>query len=376
MYDVIVVGGGPAGASAAYFLHKAGARVLVIEKEKMPRYKVCAGGLPISAIGAFPFDFERVIEQKINRATFFYKEKQVTHTMPPDSLVTVKREKFDHFLLIHSGAEIIEGIKVEGISVYRGYKLVLLEGGKRLKTRYVIGADGVSSVVARSGRFYLPAHRGLAVETEVEVGKELLSSYSRRIVVAFGVLKKGYFWIFPKRDLLSVGIGTIGVERGLSHILKNLLRNFSIPLVQEQRVYAHPLPLYRRKTILQKYGVFLVGDAASLVDPLTGEGIRHAIISGRIAARCIEKGEEEKYSHLIYRQMGRYLLIGRKMADLFYKNQRISYECMVKNPFVFSHLINSLNGRGNYFSFLLLSPLLLLLSPFFCRKKREGKVFS
>jgi len=73
-FDVVVVGGGPGGASAAYFLKKGGAKVLVIEKKSLPRYKVCAAGVATSALEIFPFSFDKIIDSYIEKATFCYRE--------------------------------------------------------------------------------------------------------------------------------------------------------------------------------------------------------------------------------------------------------------------------------------------------------------
>ncbi len=370
MYDVIVVGSGPAGASAAYFLRRGGARVLIIEKERLPRYKVCAGGVPASVMEFFPFEFEEVVEQEIEMASFCYRGVHILHRVKPRSLFTTNRETFDYFLLSKSGAEVIEGIKVTSVGVYRKYKVVRLSDGRDIRARYVIGADGVSSVVGRWSGLGLPPRMGLAVEAEIDTPPDLLEEYRGRILIGLGVLTRGYFWIFPKKRRLSVGIGTTGRERRLSFVLERLLKEYSLPHSSD-KFYAHPLPLYGTKRDLERHGVFLVGDAASLVDPLTGEGIRHAVMSGRLAAQCILEGKEDTYSSIVHKKIGRDLKIAGYLGQCFYRNQRLSFECMVKNPLIFSSLIKVMCGRMSYLSMFFTSLLLLPLSPLCINKWRR-----
>src|SRR6266542_4938850 len=105
-YDAIIVGGGPAGATAAFFLGQEGAKVSVLEKEKLPRYKTCGGAVSSRVLDQFPFSFDPVIEAKASTISYGFGNQIVTVPLPNSSLRMVMRADFDAHLLKHTRAEI------------------------------------------------------------------------------------------------------------------------------------------------------------------------------------------------------------------------------------------------------------------------------
>src|SRR6478672_6206546 len=165
-YDAIIVGGGPAGATAAFFLGQAGARVLVLEKEKLPRYKTCGGAVSARVLDQFPFSFDSVIESKINAISYGWGNQIVTIPLPNSSLRMVMRADFDAHLLRHAQAEVREGIAVRTVSEAEAKVVVTTRSGERMSTDYLIAADGANSIIARS--LGLRSQRVLAGAIEVE----------------------------------------------------------------------------------------------------------------------------------------------------------------------------------------------------------------
>ncbi len=358
--DVIVVGGGPGGASAAYFLRMAGCRVLLLERNRLPRSKTCAGGVPRSALQLFPFSFSGVIEQTMERGTFVCGERSVTQYVPGESLFMVQRRDFDFFLLRQSGAKILEGEKVRSVEQESDRVRVVTQSGKRLCSRYLIGADGPKSNVASSAGLRRNTGTGVALQLEVDPGPELLKAYSGRFLVGLGALDKGYCWVFPKAGHLSVGIGNMG--RGNGQLLVRLKR-FMAWLGINLEGYpsrAHPLPLFSPRAERQKGRILLVGDAAGLVDPLTGEGIRHAMVSGQLAAEAVTKGPLASYSRRVHRAIGKDLWWASLFARMFYARQQQCFEWLVRNPYVFEDMMRIVNFRLGYRASLFKTPLYLL----------------
>jgi geranylgeranyl reductase family protein len=358
--DVIIVGGGPGGASAAYFLRAAGCRVLLLERERLPRYKICAGGVPGSAFQLFPFSFSPVIEQTMKRGTFVCGEHRVTQSMPEGSLFMVQRKDFDFFLLQQSGAEVLEGDKVERVEQETDGVRVVTQGGRRLCSRYLIGADGPRSRVAHCAGLRRSKGMGVALQLEVSFGEALQKEFAGRFLVGLGALDNGYYWIFPKAGHLSVGIGSMGRGRGqLLFRLKRHMAGLGIHL-ERYPSRAHPLPLFSPRAERQKGRILLVGDAAGLVDPLTGEGIRHALVSGQLAAEAVAHGPLASYSRWVHRRIGRDLWWASLFARMFYARQRQCFEWLVRNRYVFADMMRIVNCSLGYRTSLCKIPLYLL----------------
>ncbi len=346
--DVIVVGAGPAGASAAFYLGRQGLRVLVVEKEKLPRYKTCAGGVPGTVLQSFPFALGHVLEQEVHKATFVLQSRQVTQPVPPGSMYMVMRDKFDHALLMQSQAEVWEGRTVVQVQNHRDYVQVDLDGGRILKAGFVLGADGTNSRVAKGLGLRRKRPSGIALEAEFVPDVELMSSFNSRLLVNFGKLEKGYSWIFPKKEHLSVGLGSLlSKKQGLGGILLAEMAKYGIYLQQTQ-IRARPLPLPVPGEKLHQGRTLLLGDAAGLVDPLTGEGIRHAVQSAGIASELILSEHWEYYSRRVQKEISNDLFWAARLSRIFYRWQGFGFEHLVRNSLLFQDMMRIVNGQLSY----------------------------
>jgi len=348
-YDVIIAGAGPAGAAAAYWLGKAGWQVAVLEKEELPRYKACGGGVPESVFERFPFDFSSVIERSIRRVRFRFRDgREVTTGLPGSSVAMVMRDAFDLHILNHAPVEVHDQASVTALDQDRSGVTMTTASGNRLRARYLIGADGANSRVARLVGLHHHRKMGAAIEAEVPVDTALLETYAETALFIFGTPPNGYLWIFPKADHLSVGIGSFKKPASnLKHVLRREMAKLSIS-VDGARLRGHPLPIHRQRECLHRGRVLLAGDAARLVDPLLGEGIRHAVDSGRLAAECLLEGSPRSYSKRVHREIGRNLLWGRLWAQLFYWYPWASFQLAVRNPRFVRDFLRLFAGEISY----------------------------
>lgn len=352
-YDAIIVGGGPAGGTAAYFLGQAGRRVLVIEKERLPRYKACGGGISIEVLKQFPFSFEPVIESRVKAISYALRENVVTIPLPNQSIQMVMRDDFDAYLLKHTEAEIRQGTKVRAVEERSDGVIVETNGGERFESEFLIAADGANSFVARSLGLRRKKLMAGAIEVEAVVPSEAFARFADKPMFIFGEVRTGYLWIFPKSDHLSVGIGALHPKPGeLQDTLARVMARYGIS-IDDQPQKGHPLPVYTRREPISTARTLLVGDAAGLVDPFTGEGIRFAIKSGRLAAEAILSGHPERYSTLVDRKIGRNHRLGIVLTSLFYNLPEICFELGVRNPFVTRSLAEMLADRIGYGRLLL-----------------------
>lgn len=332
-FDVVIVGCGPAGSSAALQLARCGLKVAILEKSCMPRYKPCGGGIVYKALKYIPVDISSVIERRCFSVSLGMvsanKEFMIQRNFP---LITmIMRDKFDLLLAnaaVDAKLKIFQNCKLQDIRF--GKKVTLVTSSGNVKADFIIGADGaISTVARRSGwretRILVPS-----VNWEVFVQDNDLERFDDMARFDFGLFSGGYAWLFPKRDHLSIGVLKTGDNNFTPNVLiKKYLEFLKIKKVFHMKRYPHLIPIRPRRDGFVKNRVLLVGDAADFVDPITGEGISGAILSGRLAAKAIIKGGfDEKKVKKIYESSIRgkilsELRIGRFLSGLTYKYPKV-----------------------------------------------------
>jgi geranylgeranyl reductase family protein len=367
-FDVVVAGAGAGGAAAAYHLTRAGLRTLVVEKARLPRYKACGGAIPRVALDDFAVDFRDVVEAVPQEVCITYPGQPATH-VPLDGgpVFMVMRSRFDSFLLSCSGAEVLEGTAVEDVTE-EGDGVRVRAGERILTARYLVGADGATSRVARALGLRGGRQWGGTLEAEVPLDArgELRSRYGQRAVFALGVVPDGYAWVFPKAEVLSVGIGRFRPGRSnLRALLVQEMDRMGLPLA-DASVHGHPLPSYQilpwpswgwaawRTTgdgpqeRLSTRRCLLVGDAAGLVDPFLGEGIRYAMMSSRLAAEAIARDDLSGYDQAVWRAIGHSLATAGEVARIFHLVPPLGYILGARSPAVVRLFVELLSGRRSY----------------------------
>ena len=334
LFDVAIIGSGPAGASAAIKLAENGISTVIIEKEILPRYKTCGGGFAYRGRRKMPFDVSDVVEKEFFGLDAFFKKAGVhvfsERTEPIISMVM--RDDFDKFLVDKAkekGITLLEDHKLKNITFKENIVLHTTQGD--INAKFVIAADGVLSATAKltgweETRLLIPA-----LEYEVEVHKEDFERLSKSVRLDFDAIPKGYGWSFPKKNHLSIGLVSF---RKLKVDFKQLYREYltdtlGIKEVISEQMYGFQIPVSPRTDGFVKKNVFLVGDAAGFADPLSAEGISNAIFSGVMAAEALIEGDlDSKLSAEIYNEKLNESLIpelktGVRLSKLFYENEKI-----------------------------------------------------
>jgi geranylgeranyl reductase family protein len=341
-FDVVIVGAGPAGAQTGYHLARRGLRILIIEKKKIPRYKACGGGLTRRTLDILPFDIGSVVENYPAAVKILVANRPVFHKVLHDPvLAMVMRDKFDHFLVqkaVAAGAVLQEKTTVRSLSGVHGQLNVESSRG-RFKTRFVVGADGVDSLVARALGLPVFHKQMIALEGEVYLNNyDLAEDLKSTAQFDFGVIPHGYGWVFPKNDHLSVGLVTRSRKiKGfkdyfLAYLrLKNSAAQAEIRVLKGHRI---AYPAAGRFWRLSNRRGLVVGDAAGLADPITGEGIFYALGSAKIAADVLSDaivyGDDRirSYTGKIYGTFGRDLRWARTIAYLLYQLPAVSLKLL------------------------------------------------
>jgi geranylgeranyl reductase family protein len=347
-YDVIVVGGGPAGSTTARRTAQQGLNVLLLDKECCPRVKPCAGGLVDPAREALDFSIDDIVQRRINGQTIHAPSGlQVDCSRPTESGVTVLRPDFDQLLLKkaeEAGATVYQDERVTKVVQDESSVHVTTHEKKQYTAKYVVGADGVNSVVAKQLGFYngwKDNTAATAIEMEIEVGQEAVERVCAAVNnkdratlhIFFGPIPFGYTWCFPKKSILSVGAGCRQDKA------QKLRQNFKTWYNQFKKLHhLHPktlsysgarLPFLRPAEATVKNRAILVGDAAGFVNPFDGEGIQMAIRSGVVAAPILKSAVEAndpselgQYETEWKKQFDDLLTIGRKLAAVLYKSEK------------------------------------------------------
>ncbi len=349
IHDVIIAGAGAAGATAAYWLSKAGCQVVVLEKKALPRYKPCGGGVPQAVFDRFPFDFSAIVERWVRNVRFRFRDgREVVAELPDRSVAMVMRDRFDLHILEQASADVRDQAPLVTLDQDESGVTVTTASGDTLRARYLIGADGADSWVSQLVGLRQDARTGIAIEAEVPVSEDVLEEYTDTALFVFGTPSRGYLWVFPKAEHLSVGAGTFQERlNNMKPILRGEMDRLGIS-INGARPRGHRLPIHLKREPLQKGRVLLAGDAAGLIDPLLGEGIRHAVDSGQLAAESLLNGDPKRYSQRIHQAIGRDLLWGRLWAHLFYAYPWSSFELAVRNPRFVRDFLRLFAGKLSY----------------------------
>lgn len=361
-YDVVIVGAGPAGSVLGYMLAGKGIDVLIIEKQKLPRYKACGGGLTAKAIEILPFDISGVIEAYtysaeicINDSPVFYK------TLPCPAISMVMRDRFDHFLAekaVAQGASLMDGTAFNSLSGIPG-NLVIETTKGTFNTRLLVGADGVNSRTSESLGLRIRRKTMIALEGEVYFKTiDALNSFRQKICFDFGVIPKGYGWIFPKADHLSVGVLTTLKKAGhlKQHFYSYLKTKRLYSDTETRYLKGHRIPYNPdKKNIYANEKGLVVGDATGFTDPVTGEGIYYAIKEALIASDIIHKAVQADITHLneytadLNKEFFKEMTCAARFANVLYNCPALSHKILeAHGTKLGEYHLDIISGRKTY----------------------------
>jgi len=298
IFDVAIVGGGPAGSSCAAFCARGGLRTLVLERERFPREKVCGDCLNPSC---WPVLQRLSLAQRVRDLPHYKLDsvefiaiggRNVIVDLPTgdDCELSVKRSLFDALLLKHArelGAHVREETTVTALAHDENWKIETA-GGENFSARILIGADGRNSTVARLCNLLpRPARERVALQAHIA----LPQNFGRRVVLQF--LPEGYSGQAPVNET-ELNLCLVGTPPTISRLRKWAEGHFEITANQSWRTIT---PLTRSPVPCAHENVLFIGDAARVVEPFTGEGIYYAMQSGELAAIAISKimrGEDQQ----------------------------------------------------------------------------------
>lgn len=317
-FDIIVVGAGPAGSTAAFFLaEKFHRSVLLIDKEKFPRDKPCGGYLTKRVFERFSYlkaSIKEITEVPTYGSCFYGPDLSKLEWMKafPVGYLAL-RIKFDNFLknlAVTKGAEVLEGKAVENILIGETEAKVLLRDGTGYAGDIIIGADGARSIIAKRCQITGKSpslSKGVCVVNDLEVPtKDIEELYGNKRLTHYfygfeGVV--GYSWVFPKKHHINIGIGgpsNAGREIGqiFPRFLKFLRERRMLPasVREDSKFKAAIIPPSTGLYLNQSYAnrVLLAGDALGVVSSISGEGIYQSMASGEDAARIANEALDEK----------------------------------------------------------------------------------
>ena len=313
MFDVAVIGAGPGGATASRYLAKNGLKVCMIDKDHFPRDKPCGGGFSEGLLDDFPYLRKRSGDflKGVAKVGILHSPNRKIVLKGTVDMAVALRTEFDNVLFncaVDEGARPLAGVRAKSVRFHEDYSEVILKDSKPIKARVIIGADGVSSMVARETGLNRKWPSSMITACRVaEVPakySQIVERYTENLNYHFyanlGGLP-GYGWIFPKHDTINIGLGIVGTHaQGLPRIFDAFVH-----LLKREDLLMQNADLSGKKGALVPTGgpisksytdrCLLLGDSVGMVSPLTGGGIAYAMRAARYAAQvlaiAIEKDE-------------------------------------------------------------------------------------
>jgi geranylgeranyl reductase family protein len=369
MYDVIIIGGGPSGASAGRRAGKLGLNTLLLEKEEFPRYKPCGGGLSKHAISYLDFELPQdIIECEITGIRVSFKGQTVETHKDHCFSTMVSRDVFDNFLLEkakETGAEVHTGEKVFQCKETPEFVEVTTEKGT-YQARFAVIAEGAQGLLKTCVRpVDSDKECGICVVTEIPASEEEIEKrIGKTVDMLFGVAGGGYGWVFSHRTYYSVGIG--GLIKDLPHPKETMLEFLKYNgFTGEYKLKGHKIPIGGLKRKITGSRVLLSGDAAGFVDAFLGEGLAYAISSGQFAAeviaeicQCAGKTKDlNKYESLCQVEFGTHLKYSLIFSRIMHRCPDRTFKTFTSSEKMIDKYLEVVDFRINYKDYLLWSLL-------------------
>jgi geranylgeranyl reductase family protein len=374
--DILIAGAGPAGCAAAYDLARAGKRVLLLDRRTFPRHKACACGLTRKTLKALRYSVDPIIERVCHEIVLQqasadpkHREVRVKNRTPIAAMAV--RERFDAFCLAQTLASGRDGgsatfLKIDTIAALRELEdsveldIVTADGAQTLRAVALIGADGSNGQTRRMMRqdshgeaLSPPAQDGFALEATVPYTALPMQlpagDAATDLLFDFSPLPGGYGWLFPKGDHINIGVGAFAPADGtpatdLKQVTRKLLNDYALHKLGISTL-AHITGQHLGMgghAYIPRGRVLLVGDAAGLVDPLTGEGIHSAIVSGQAAAAAILSNPKDlaaAYARELA-PLQQTLAFSHRAARTFYREPERGFKAM-RIPFLRSLILKT-----------------------------------
>jgi geranylgeranyl reductase family protein len=364
MYDLIIIGGGPSGASAGRRAGKLGLNTLLLEKDKFPRYKPCGGGLSTHAISYLDFELPQdIIEWEVTGIRGIFKN-QVTEVHKDHNIsLLLSRAVFDDFLLKkaeETGIEIHTGEMVLSCTEKTEFVEVITKE-QTYQAKFAIVAEGAHGLLKTCVR---PADTreeyGISVVTEIPAEeREIEERLGKSVELQLGVASGGYGWIFPHKTYYSVGV--FGIVKNFPHpkatMIKFLKNN---DFTGDYKLSGHKIPLGGIKRRIVGSRVLLVGDAAGFVDAFSGEGLAYAISSGQFAASvlaeiCQQRGKLKdlhKYESICKAEFGTHLKYSLIFSRLIHSFPERSFKMFIDNKEILDKYLEVVDFTIDYKDYL------------------------
>lgn len=335
VFDVAIIGSGPSGAIAAYHLAKKGISTVIIEKEVLPRYKTCGGGLVHRGKVQIPFDISEAIESEFREVDMYINKTNIQLTTKREVPVIsmVMRDTFDHLIIRHAiaqGAVLLENHKVLGLEFNDTIAIQTSEG--IVSAKFIIAADGALGPTAKLAGWKETRTVVPALEYEVEVSPIDFERLSKRVRFDIDAIPAGYGWCFPKKKHLSIGVVAFTETKSnlnLKAYYAAYLKTLGIEQVISEDMHGFVIPVAPRTDTFVYKNVFLTGDAAGFADPIVAEGLSNALLSGIFAAEALieSKLEPQLAAELYNEKLKKNLIpevnIGVTLSKVFYSKPTV-----------------------------------------------------
>ncbi len=363
-YDVIIIGAGPAGATAASILADNNFNTLILEKEKLPRTKICGGGVSMRALQLLK-DLNIEIPKLKTFKPCDSMQVGIFDLNSVENLSNVKidntaayltdRAEFDYTVVkdaASKGTDLMENSKVK--SIKKENSSFIVEGDDfSYKSKYLLCADGVNGISAKLLGFRDKWKRdevGICIEANITDYK----SPESPITFYFGGVKWGYAWLFDKGDHASIGTGTLLKDASnLNPLFESFIKNCEYIDPTDIKTEAWRIPATGGISgNFTKENALFLGDAAGLVDPFSGEGISYAIQSGKIASELIIANKIEDYSKIINKEITSDLKYARYLVNIVKLNPKMFAKLLCNDETIAVDWAKIFLGESTYKQFL------------------------